>query len=53
MSDQMKLISDKQEIYITRMRADQHKCLPHLASINPTPLLSKKKATHLKNDSEI
>ena len=27
----------------TRTRADQHKCLPLLAFINPTPLLFKKK----------
>ena len=26
----------------TRMCADQHKCLPHLACLNPTPLLFKK-----------
>ena len=40
----------------SRMRAVQHKCVPHLACINPTPLLFKKKikfVTNSKNDSEI
>ena len=27
--------------FLTRKRADQHKCLPNLAYINPTPLLLK------------
>ena len=36
----------------TRMSADQHKCLLHLAYINPT-LLYKKKLTNSKNDPEI
>ena len=49
---------DKREEYnipgnLTRTRADQHKCLPHLACINPTPLLYKKIVTNSKNDSEI
>ena len=26
-------------VFPTRTRADQHKCLPHLACINPKPLL--------------
>ena len=40
--------------YIVRS-AVQHKCLPHLACINPTPLLFKKKkiVTNSKNYSEI
>ena len=35
------------------MRADQHKCLPHLACINPTPLLFLKIVVNSKNDSDI
>ena len=37
----------------TRTRVDQHKCLPHLACINPTPLLFLKIVVNSKNDSEI
>ena len=37
----------------TRPCAIQHKCLPHLACINPTPLLFLKIETNSKNDSEI
>ena len=35
----------------SRTRADQNKCLPHLACINTTPLLLRKKVNW--NDSEI
>ena len=37
----------------TRTRADQHKYLPHLASINPTPLLYKNIIVNSENGSQI
>ena len=37
----------------TRTRAVQHKCLPQLACINPTPLLFQKIVVNSKNVSEI
>ena len=37
----------------TRTRAVQHKCLPYLACMAPTPLLFYKNAVNLKYDSDI
>ena len=42
-----------QKMIKTRTRADQHKWLPNLACLNPTPLLFLKSVVNSRNNSEI
>ena len=47
------MTANKKQEELYRTRAVLHKCLPHLAYINPTPLLFLKIANDSKNDFEI